>query len=90
MFVNRAVLHERGWFSTGVMAACRLFASQPRAGRRESAFGPEVRTFIVNPYLVVYRPLGRSIEILRVIHGARDRDAAWHEPSNGDDPPVDL
>jgi plasmid stabilization system protein ParE len=49
-----------------------------------------VRSFIVSPYLVVYRPRGRSIEILRVIRGARDRTAAWREPSNGGDPPADL
>jgi toxin ParE1/3/4 len=63
-----------------IMATCELFASQPSAGRAEPDLGQNVRSFLVHPYLVVYRPQGRSIEVLRIIHGARDRDAAWREP----------
>ena len=63
-----------------LVSTCELFASQPSAGRPEPDLGSNVRSFVVAPYLVVYRPQARSIEVLRVIHGARDRDAAWREP----------
>jgi toxin ParE1/3/4 len=65
-----------------IMAACQLLAQQPLAGRPEPELGEDVRSFVVHPYLVVYRPRRRSIEVLRVIHGARDRNAAWREPES--------
>ena len=65
-----------------VLVACELFASQPAAGRGEPELGDDVRSFRVHPFLVAYRPRRQSIEILRVIHGARDREAAWNEPDH--------
>ncbi len=52
-----------------------LFASQPRMGERVRTrrFGI-VRRFSRGNYVVYYRVRGGGIEILRVIHGARDQD----------------
>lgn len=33
---------------------------------------PGVRVAVVEPYLVFYRPMGRELEVLRVLHTRRD------------------
>jgi toxin ParE1/3/4 len=48
-----------------------LLASQPELGRLRTEIG-RVRSLAVRPYVVFYRPRGRIIEIVRVVHGARD------------------
>jgi len=56
----------------------RLLASQPEMGRRMHYRNPiltGIRTFPVRDfekYLIFYRPLRDGIEVVRVVHGARD------------------
>lgn len=55
---------------------CRLIATQPRMGRaRPELPQPELRSFPVGRYLIFYTTLPDGIEILRVLHSARDLDA---------------
>jgi toxin ParE1/3/4 len=51
-----------------------LFASQPSLGEVRPELGPRIRSFRVGNYAVYYRELstGNGIEILRILHGARD------------------
>jgi toxin ParE1/3/4 len=51
---------------------CGLIAASPEIGRRRREFGPELRSFPVDRYLVFYRPVRGGVEIARVLHGARD------------------
>ncbi|MGD9721060.1 MAG: type II toxin-antitoxin system RelE/ParE family toxin [Pirellulales bacterium] len=51
---------------------CRLCASQPLLGEGRPDLGSELRCFPVGSYVVIYRPLVDGIEVLLVIHGARD------------------
>ena len=51
---------------------CALIAASPEIGRRRKEFGPELRSFPVDRYLVFYRPVRGGVEIARVLHGARD------------------
>jgi len=48
------------------------YAAQPFAAATRPVFGPSVRTFYSGRYVVFYRPASLGIEVLRVIHGARD------------------
>jgi toxin ParE1/3/4 len=50
----------------------RMLADFPRGGPARPELGENVRSFPVGNYLVFYRPLDDGIEILRVLHGARD------------------
>jgi toxin ParE1/3/4 len=56
-----------------IEAVCGLLATQPRMGQRikTKQFG-EVRRHSAGNYLVYYRPIADGIEILTVVHGARD------------------
>jgi toxin ParE1/3/4 len=51
---------------------CHLLAEFPLMGRDRSDLAPGLRSSLVKPYVLLYRPLEDGIEIIRVIHGARD------------------
>ena len=56
-----------------------LMAEQPRMGRARPEFGPGVRSFAVENYVIYYRHDG-DVLIARILHGRRDQIAAWSEP----------
>ena len=51
-----------------------LLASQPLLGEARPELSPELRSSRVGNYAIYYRPMQAdiSIEIVRVLHGARD------------------
>ncbi len=57
-----------------------LLVEQPRMGRGRPEFGPGVRSFAVEHYVIYYRQ-ERDILIARILHGRRDQIAAWSESS---------
>lgn len=50
----------------------KVLATQPQAGQARSDLAPELRFLPVGHYLIFYRPIENGVEIVRVIHGARD------------------
>jgi plasmid stabilization system protein ParE len=58
-----------------LFAKIELLASRPGLGhwRRDLTTEP-VRFYSVYSYLIVYRPEARPIQVLAVLHGARDID----------------
>lgn len=55
-------------------------AAMPRMGRGHPDFGADVRSIPLRPYIIYYQPLADGVEILRVIHGARDLRKAFGDP----------
>ncbi len=59
-----------------VFRACDLLAASPRAGRMRSDLTRfPVRFWVVHPYsnyLIVYDPEKKPLQIIRILHGARD------------------
>ena len=55
-----------------------MLAEQPRMGRLRSEFGPGVRSFTAENYIVYYRHED-DVLIARILHGRRDQAAAWSE-----------
>jgi toxin ParE1/3/4 len=49
-----------------------LLADNPRLGRPRPEIAPEARGWIVGRYLVLYRAQDDGIEVVRVVHGARE------------------
>jgi toxin ParE1/3/4 len=62
-----------------ILAVCRLYAEQPRAGWSHPDLGEEIRTCRIGAYLVFYRPRADGIDIIRVLHGRRDIAAEWQD-----------
>lgn len=53
-------------------AATQLLATQPLIGKARREFGGGIRGFPVRDYVLVYRPIPGGVELVRVVHGARD------------------
>lgn len=53
-------------------AATQLLATQPLIGKARREFGAGIRSFPVRDYVLVYRPIPGGVELVRVVHGARD------------------
>ena len=49
-----------------------VIASAPQMGRSVEDLAPNLRTFPIGSYLIFYRPMEDGIQLIRVIHGARD------------------
>ena len=64
--IARRVLNE-------LRAAMRVLAKQPGVGHtREDLADEPLRFFAVYSYLIVYDPTKKPLEIIRILHGARD------------------
>ncbi|MGH6839464.1 MAG: type II toxin-antitoxin system RelE/ParE family toxin [Methylocella sp.] len=53
-------------------------AGAPHLGRARGELSPKLRSFPFGRYVIFYLPLPDGIEIVRVLHGARDLDAIFH------------
>ena len=59
------------WLSL-VHEKCSLLSKHPRIGRNRSDLRNGLRSFAIGNYVIFYTPARRSIEVVRVLHGARD------------------
>src|SRR3569832_2341617 len=56
-------------------SVCELLASQPGLGENiQTKQLNAVRKHVVGAYQIYYRPISDGVEILNVIHGARDQE----------------
>ena len=51
----------------------RLLESNPRLGTPHDDVGDGLRSFTFGNYALWYRPIPNGVELVRVLHGARDR-----------------
>jgi plasmid stabilization system protein ParE len=62
-------------------SAMLLLASFPNGGhRRDDLTDEPLRFWTVHSYVIAYRPNQRPIEIVRILHGARDLRALFQPP----------
>jgi toxin ParE1/3/4 len=57
-----------------ILTKCRSHAQYPETGRSREEWAPGVRSFPVRPYVVIYRPVQDTIQVLRILHGRRNLD----------------
>ncbi len=55
-----------------ILDASRMHVRFPGMGQRRDELRPGLRCFVVSPFVVFYRPIEDTIDVLRVLHGARD------------------
>jgi toxin ParE1/3/4 len=55
-----------------ILSGCRTRARFPESGRLREELAPGLRSFVVKPYVVFYRPEAGTILVVRVVHGRRD------------------
>jgi toxin ParE1/3/4 len=49
----------------------------PEMGRKRFDFADGLRSLAVNNYVIFYRPIADGIQLIRVLHGARDIPALF-------------
>ncbi|MBL8315105.1 MAG: type II toxin-antitoxin system RelE/ParE family toxin [Rubrivivax sp.] len=59
----------------------RLIATQPLTGRAREELAADLRSFVFGRYVIFYAPVHEGIDVVRVLHSARNVDAAF-----GDEP----
>lgn len=55
-----------------LLSACDSKAEFPETGRLREEIAPGLRSMVVRPYVIFFRPLDTSIVVLRILHGHRD------------------
>jgi toxin ParE1/3/4 len=56
----------------GFDARCKALAQMPELGRKRSDLAPGLRGLPIGNYVIFYRLIPDGIQVLRVLHGARD------------------
>jgi toxin ParE1/3/4 len=59
---------------------------QPGLGRRREELAAGLRSFPVGRYVIFYLQVQDCLQIVRVLHGARDVDAVFADPDEEDQP----
>jgi toxin ParE1/3/4 len=57
---------------------CALLAQHPQLGSARYDLAEDLRYTPVGSYLILYRRLANGVEIVRVLHGARNLEAIFH------------
>lgn len=57
-----------------------LLATQPLMGRGRDELAPGLRSFPFGRYVIFYEPIKGGIDIVRLLHSARDVDAQFGDP----------
>lgn len=59
-------------FIRALISRFPALAAMPEMGRLREELSPNVRSFPFGRYIIFYRPMDKGVEIIRVLHGARD------------------
>src|SRR5437870_2491556 len=61
--------------ATAIDDRCSLLGQLPQMGRTREDLGPGLRSVVVERYVLFYRVTATAVEVLRILHGARDIDS---------------
>lgn len=56
----------------GIDQKCKLLAQFPEMGRRREELAASLRSFSAGSCIIFYRLVEDGVEVIRVLHGARD------------------
>jgi toxin ParE1/3/4 len=60
-------------WADGIQASCRRIGDMPGIGAARPQVAPGLRILPVGNYLILYIDTKNNVDILRVVHGARDQ-----------------
>jgi len=64
----------------------QVLGRQPGSGRRREELAPRMQSFPYGRYVIFYRAMTDAIEIVRVLHGARDIEGIFEGHAKDFDP----
>jgi toxin ParE1/3/4 len=59
-------------FIRAIVSRFPRLAAMPHLGREREELAARLRSFPVGNYVIFYRPMENAVEMVRVLHGARD------------------
>jgi len=59
----------------------QVLAHQPGIGRRRDELADGLRSFPVGRYVIFYLTVSGGVQIVRILHGARDLESTFCEPT---------
>jgi toxin ParE1/3/4 len=62
----------------------RTLAQRPAIGRLRDELAESLRSFPVGRYVIFYRPLSNGVDIVRVLHSARDMNTDFFTEEEDD------
>jgi toxin ParE1/3/4 len=62
-------------FVDRILATCNTLETFPEMGKARANLAPKLRSITEGNYLIFYQPTSKGIDIVRVLHGARDLEA---------------
>jgi toxin ParE1/3/4 len=78
-FIAEDSVRHADRFAVLIDGHCQALARRPNLGRSRPELAPELRSFPVGQYVIFYVPLPQGVEIVRVLHGARDIESILQE-----------
>jgi toxin ParE1/3/4 len=69
-------------FAARINRDFRLLARQPNLGRERPELVEGLRSMSIGHYVIFYIPRPRGIEVVRVLHGARDLKSIFEEETD--------
>lgn len=70
-------------FLQRILDQCQQLSQFPRMGLAREDLAPNLRSFPVKKFVIFYRPVDDTVEIARILYGARDIESIFR-----DDPPL--
>ena len=58
----------------------QMLSENPLMGQNRADLAPTLRSFSSRNYVIFFRPISDGIEIVRVLHGARDSKKLFSDP----------
>jgi toxin ParE1/3/4 len=78
-FIANDSFEKADQFLQKIDTQLKMLGSNPGMGRKRDSLVPNLRSFPVGNYLIFYRPINQGIEIIRVLHGARDIQSIFED-----------
>jgi toxin ParE1/3/4 len=78
-FIAEDSMKHADRFAGLIDSQLRALARQPHMGRSRPELATGLRSFPVGRYVIFYVPIPKGVEIVRVLHGARDIESILHE-----------
>ena len=71
-YIAEDSVREADSFASLIHKDFRMLSRQPRMGRERPELLTDLRSFAIRKYVIFYLARPRGIEVVRVLHGARD------------------
>jgi toxin ParE1/3/4 len=78
-FIANESFEKADRFLQKIETKLKILAESPGMGRNRDELVPSLQSFPVGSYLIFYRCINQGIEVIRILHGARDISSLFED-----------